>query len=153
MPKKQGKEKRKIWYKIVAGAIESMGAFSVTDSKYGSKYIYQEIAHYLLRDSDETEKCKSFNYYCRKVRGAFDHAVTYLESEGIAVYKHRPSKRILYVTINRDAPNAKQDDYDRLERRVKHTVLAAQSHVQVAHARLAQRFNKSTQKLLTAGVA
>ena len=51
------------WYLIVANAIREQRTFSILESKYGSKFIYQEIAHYLLRDSDETAKCKSFNYY------------------------------------------------------------------------------------------
>ncbi len=148
MPR-QAKKERKIWFRIVANAILTQNTFSLKGSKYGSRYIYQEIAHYLLEDCDDTAKCKSFNYYCRKVQGAFDLAVTHLEREGVKVYKHRPSSRILYVTIDlENMPNAKQDDYDRVVKHVKHTVKAAQSHVEVAHPRLCNRFNKSTQKLL-----
>ena len=147
MSRKQAKKKRKIWYKIVAAAIESQRIFSVVDSKHGSKYIYQEIAHYLLEGCDETAKCKSFNYYCRKVKGGFDHAINYLEREGIPVFKHRPSKRILYVTVD-DKLMARQDDYDRVAKHVKQTVTAAKTHVQIACPRLENRFNKTTQKLL-----
>ncbi len=149
MSKKQAKKKRVVWYRLVADALETEKIFSVVDSVHGAQYIYEEIAHYLLDDCGETEKCKSFNYYCRKVRGGFDRAVGYLESEGIPVYKHRPSNKILYVTINGVVPTAKQDDYDRVEKIVIQTVRAAKSHIQVAFPRLEDRFVKSAQKLLT----
>lgn len=149
--KQYKKKKRTIWYRIIATALESQGMFSVVESKYGSKYIYEEIAHYLLDSCGETEKCKSFNYYCRKIKGGFDHAVSYLESEGVPVYKHRPGKHVLYVTINGVLPTAKQDDYDRMEKRVSQTVKAAQSHVQVAFPQMGNRFTKAAQKLLSDG--
>lgn len=147
MSKKQAKKKRVVWYRLVADAIESQKTFSVVDSVHGAQYIYEEIAHHLLNGCGETAKCKSFNYYCRKVKFAFDRAVNYLESEGIPVYKHNPAKRILYVTIVK-LPTAKQDDYDRTARRVKNTVVAAKSHIQVAFPCLEDRFVKSAQKLL-----
>lgn len=149
MSKRPAKKKRKIWYRIIAAALETEKIFSVPESTHGSKYIYEEIAHYLLDDCGETEKCKSFNYYCRKVRGGFDRAIGYLESEGIPVYKHRPSNKILYVTINGVVPTAKQDDYDRVEKIVIQTVRAAKSHVQIAFPGMKGRLDTATQKLLT----
>ena len=148
MSKRQAKTNRKVWYKIVESAILSQKIFSITKSKYGSRYIYEEIAHYLLRDSDETAKCKSFNYYCRKVKIAFPHAVAYLESEGVPVLKGGKSNRLFRVTIDKSVLGATEADYDRTEKRVEQAVVAAKAHVEVAHPRRCERFNKSAQQLL-----
>ena len=48
MPKRRAKKKRKIWYRIVADALQTQKTFNIVGSKHGSRYIYEEIAHYLL---------------------------------------------------------------------------------------------------------
>lgn len=154
MTRKYIKKKRIIWYKLVACALEAQKTFSILSNNHKAKYIYQEIAYYLLEQKhpdDETERHKQFNYYCRKVRGAIDKAILYLESENVVVYKHanEGGNRILYVTIDKtQMPKAQEHDFDRVEIRVKQTIEAAKTHIQLAHPRLENRFNKSTQKLL-----
>ena len=158
MSKRQAKKKKKCWRKMVARALESQKTFSIVTSKHKSKYVYQEIAYYLLEEKygdDETEKCRHFNEYCQKVSRAFDKAVSYLESENVIVYKHtnESGNRILYVTTDLESmPEAKQKDFDRLETHVRQTVKAAKTHVQLACPRLESQFNKSAQKLLTGNV-
>ena len=137
--------KKKVWYRIVAEALETQKTFSITESKYGSRYIYEEIAHYLLDGCSETEKCKSFNYYCRKVKHGFKHAIVYLESEGIKVRRHGKANRLFYVTLDETFPNSKEEDFKRTEMRVKNIIEAAQKHIEVSLPRLESRFNKSSQ--------
>ncbi len=143
--------KKKVWYRIVADALQAQKTFSITESKHGSRYIYEEIAHYLLDACSETEKCKSFNYYCRKVKHGFKHAIVYLESEGIKVRRHGKANHLFYVTLDESFPNSKEEDFKRTENRVKTIIEAAQKHIEVSLPRLENRFNKSTQKLLVAG--
>ncbi len=137
------------WYLIVANALKEQKTFSILESKYGSRFIYQEIAHYLLRESDETAKCKSFNYYCRKVRSALSRAIEYLESEGIAVRRTGATNRVFDITIDPDFPDAQKEDFVRIEKRSQQILKGAQKHIKLACPRLEDRFNKSTTKLLT----
>ncbi len=153
MSRKQGKKKRKVWYRIVADALKSQKSFSIVGSAHGSKSVHEEIVHYLLSGCAATERCKSFNYYCRKVKVAFPHAVTYLESEGIPVRKTGRTNRIFDVTVDPLFPNVQKEDYARTEKRMQQALKASQAHVKLACPRLENRFNKSAQKLLTAGVA
>ncbi len=151
MPRKQGNKKRKIWYRIVADALQSQQTFSIIDNVHGSKCVYEEIVHYLLRDCTDTEKCKAFNYHCRKVKGAFARAVAYLESKEIPVRKTGRTNRIFDITLDPAFPNAKQEDYSRTEKRMQETLKSARAHIQLACPRLESRFNKSAQKLLLPG--
>ncbi len=150
MSRKQGKRKGVWqWYLRVADAVQEQKTFSIIDSKYGSRFIYQEIAHYLLRDSDETAKCKSFNYYCRKVRSALPRAIIYLEAEGIPVHRTGATNRVFEITIDPAYPNAEKEDFVRVEKRVQQILKGAQKHIQLACPRLENKFNKSTTKMLT----
>ena len=130
MSRKQAKRKGMWqWYLRVASAMQEQKTFSIIDSEYGSHYIYEEIAHYLLRDSDETAKCKSFNYYCRKVRSALPHMIRHLESEGIPVRRAGAVNRIFTITVDSEFPNAKKEDFARTEKRSHQILKGAQADV------------------------
>jgi len=156
MSKRRRKKKRIVWYKKVADAILAQKTFSIEDSKYGSRYIYEEIAHFLLEDWTDTEKCKAFVYHCKKIKSAFPKAISYLESpkeeDGepqIGVLKDGAINHLTRITIDSTLPNAKEDDCKRTKDHVRHMVNAAKGHVLIAHPPVSPELNKSARRLLT----
>jgi hypothetical protein len=123
------KKKRKPFYQIVAKDIFEGSPFDLSKDQNGCKTLEEAVTCYRLRELNDVDKHKCWNFEIERVKGVFWPAIHYIndnpndipEYRNVHVHIHRPEGRrnneFLALKIN--YRKARERNTDRLIRRVQ----------------------------------
>jgi len=111
---------KKPFYKKLADHIEEQATFDMRSDTEGYPTIHWIIARSMLSDRTEFERHQMLNSYVTNVKNSLSISIDYLEKLGVFTYRGIPkdTKRIQFLTIDKDYMEAEQHDYDRQKNRL-----------------------------------
>lgn len=118
---------------LIMEALEEKQTFDLVADNNGYPTIHWLIAEYILRKLNPFERnSRLYNGFVAAIKRNLDAAIKYLEEvKKIPVYKGREdSKEIQYITLDEFYRNAKEQDFKRINNRIKRQFNAGKKHIE-----------------------
>ena len=147
--------KSESWYKRIAAAVQEIKTFDLATDDKGCGTISQMIAFHMLSELYELDRHRLLDEYIEGVKNNLYHAIDYLNSCGVIVYRFiqekengLSGKNISCITIDPEYKDAYENNYKRIETNAKRHVVSCIKQAELTAPEKVNGLKLGTQKAL-----